>query len=58
MEIILQDFDGTRTVYKTEEPLRDVIGTEQSDMQVTVNKTYVRTEEKDESGRIVYAERN
>jgi hypothetical protein len=57
VEIILRDFDGTRTVYKTEEPLRAVIGTAQSDMQVTVNKTYVRTEERDERGRVIYAER-
>lgn len=57
VEIILRDFDGTRTVYKTDGPLREVIGTAQSDMQVTVNKTYVRTDEKDEQGRLIYAER-
>jgi hypothetical protein len=57
-EIILRDFDGTRTVYRTETPLRNLIATAQSDMEVTVNKMYVRTEETDESGRIIYAEQN
>jgi hypothetical protein len=57
-EVILRDFDGTRTVYKTEAPLRRLIAMAQSDMQVTVNKIYVRTEETDERGRIIYAEQN
>ncbi len=42
---------------KTKIPLRNLIATEQSDMEVTVNKTYVRTDEKDERGRIIYAEK-
>ena len=56
IEIILRDFDGTRTVYKTETPLRNLIATEQSDMVVTVAKTYVLTKETDERGRPIYGE--
>ena len=56
IEIILRDFDGTRTVYKTEPPLRKLIATAQSEMDVMIHKTYVKTEEKDERGRIIYTE--
>jgi len=56
IEIILRDFDGTRTVYKTKPPLRNLIATAQSEMEVMIHKTYVKTEETDESGRIIYAE--
>ena len=55
-EIILRDFDGTRTVYKTETPLRNLISTTQSELEITISKTYVRTEETDDSGRIIYKE--
>lgn len=57
-EVVLRDFDGTRTIFTTELPLRDVIGAAQSDMVVTVNKTYIRTSESDENGRIIYQETN
>ena len=56
-EVILRDFDGSRTVYPVDPPLRNVIHSEQSDGEVRVSKTYVRTEEKDEAGRIIYDER-
>ncbi len=58
IEVLLRDFDGSRTVFRTSLPLRDVIGAAESDMVVTINKTYVRTNETDESGRPIYQERN
>jgi len=57
-QVILRDFDGAKTVFTTELPLRDVISAAQSDMVVTVNKTYVRTAELDDEGRVIYQEQN
>ncbi|HTS77619.1 MAG TPA: hypothetical protein VMG40_15510 [Bryobacteraceae bacterium] len=55
-EVVLRDFDGSRTIFETDLPLRDVISAAQSDMVVTVNKTYIRTAETDERGRVIYQE--
>ncbi len=57
IEVILRDFDGSKTIFPAELPLREVIHFAQTDLGVTVNKSYVRTTEKDDSGRIIYAER-
>ena len=57
IEIILRDFDGSKTIFPTELPLREVIHSAQTDLGITVNKSYVRTAEEDDSGRIIYAER-
>jgi hypothetical protein len=57
IEVVLRDFDGTRTIYPIELPLRDVIHTEQSDLEISVDKIYVRTDERDERGRTIYTER-
>lgn len=56
-EVVLRDFDGSRTIFKTAVPLRDVISAAQSDMEIWVNKTYVRTAETDDGGRVIYQER-
>jgi len=57
IEVLLRDFDGTRTIYPVEPPLREVIHTAQTEFGIDVGKTYVRTEETDEHGRTIYAER-
>jgi hypothetical protein len=57
VEVVLRDFDGTRTIYPVELPLRDVIHTEQTEMEIAVDKIYARTDERDERGRIIYSER-
>jgi hypothetical protein len=57
VEVVLRDFDGTRTLYPTDVPLRDVIHTSEMDLGIEVGKTYVRTAEMDERGRTIYAER-
>jgi hypothetical protein len=57
VEVVLRDFDGTRTIYPAELPLRDMIHTEQTDLEFAVGKIYVRTDERDERGRTIYSER-
>jgi hypothetical protein len=57
VEVVLRDFDGTRTIYPAELPLRDVIHTEQTDLEIAIDKIYVRTDERDERGRTIYSER-
>ena len=57
IEVVLRDFDGSRTIYPTELPLKDVIhAAETADLDTVVGKMYVKTEEKDDQGRVVYAE--
>jgi hypothetical protein len=57
IEVVLRDFDGSRTIYPTELPLRDLIHTaETEDLETVVGKIYAKTEETDEHGRVVYSE--
>ena len=58
VQVVLKDFDGSKTIFPTELPLRDVIHTaETEDLDTVVGKMYLKTEEKDDEGRVVYAER-
>ena len=58
IEVVLRDFDGSRTIYPTEPPLREIIHTaETEDLDTEVAKIYVKTDERDDQGRIVYVER-
>jgi hypothetical protein len=57
IEVVLRDFDGSRTIYPTELPLRDLIQTaEAEDLGTVVGKIYAKTNEMDEHGRLVYTE--
>jgi hypothetical protein len=56
VEVVLRDFDGSRTIFPTELPLQNIIHTEEADLGVSVGKIYVKTDEKDEHGRVVYVE--
>jgi hypothetical protein len=57
IEVVLRDFDGSRTIYPTELPLRNLIHTaETEDLGTVVGKIYAKTEETDEHGRVVYTE--
>jgi hypothetical protein len=57
VDVVLRDFDGSKTIYPTELPLRSIIHTaETQDLGAVVGKIYVKTEEKDDHGRVVYAE--
>lgn len=55
-EVILRDFDGSRTVYPTSFPLKEVIHRIEQEFGIEVGKIYVRTTETDAYGRIIYAE--
>ena len=56
-EVVLRDFDGSRTIYPTELPLRDLIqSAETEDLGTVVGKVYAKTDERDEHGRIIYTE--
>jgi len=57
IEVVLRDFDGSRTIYPTELPLRNLIHTaETEDLETVVGKIYAKTEETDDHGRVVYTE--
>jgi hypothetical protein len=58
VDVVLRDFDGSKTIFPTELPLKNVIHTADSDLVTVVEKLYVKTEEKDDSGRVVYAEQH
>jgi hypothetical protein len=57
VDVVLQDFDGSTTIYPAELPLRELINTaETEDLDTVVGKTYAKTDETDDHGRIIYAE--
>ena len=57
VEVLLRDFDGSRTIFPAKLPLKNVIHTsEVQDLEAEVGKIYARTEEKDEHGRVIYTE--
>ena len=56
VEVVLQDFDGSKTIFPTELPLRDIIAAADTDLETVVEKIYMKTDEKDDQGRVVYAE--
>ena len=48
IEVVLRDFDGSRTIYPTELPLKTIIHTaETEDLGTVVGKNYEKTDEKD-----------
>ena len=58
IEVILQDFDGSRTIYPAELPLQDLIqNAETEDLGTVVGKVYTKTDETDAHGRVIYTER-
>jgi hypothetical protein len=56
VEVVLRDLDGSKTIFPTELPLKDIIAAAQTDFEIVEDKIYVKTDEKDEQGRVVYAE--
>jgi DNA-binding MarR family transcriptional regulator len=55
---VLRDFDGSKTIYPTELPLRELIDTaETEDLDTVVGKIYAKTNETDHHGRVIYAVR-
>ncbi len=48
MEVVLRDFDGSRTIFPTTLPLKDIISAVQTDLAAVAGKAYVKTEEMDD----------
>jgi hypothetical protein len=57
-EVVLKDFDGTKTIYPSRMPLPELISNDNTDEGVPVRRRYGKTDQRDEHGRIVYDERN
>jgi hypothetical protein len=57
-EVVLKDFDGTRTIYPANLPLPELIAQGDTDEDILVNHRYAKTDQRDEHGRTVYVERN
>jgi hypothetical protein len=58
VDVVLRDFDGSKTIFPIELPLKYFIHTADADLETVVEKRYVKTEEKDDHGRVVYAEQH
>lgn len=56
VKVVLRDFDGSRTIFPTTLPLKDILSAVESDLGAVAGKVYAKTDEKDDQGRIVYAE--
>jgi hypothetical protein len=56
VEVVLRDFDGSKTIFPTELPLKDIMATADTGFETVEGKIYVKTDEKDDQGRVVYAE--
>ncbi len=56
VEVVLRDFDGSRTIFPTELPLRPILQNTETDLGVAEGKLYVKTDETDDHGRAVYVE--
>jgi len=57
-EVVLKDFDGTRTIYPANVPLPELIAQGDTDEGILVKRRYAKTDLRDEHGRTVYVERN
>jgi hypothetical protein len=57
VEVVLKDFDDSKTIFSTTLPLKDIISNVETDLGAAAGKVYVKTNEKDDQGRVVYAER-
>jgi hypothetical protein len=57
-EVVLKDFDGTRTIYPAKMPLPEVLSNSDTDEGILVTRSYVKTDQRDDHGRPIYAERN
>jgi hypothetical protein len=57
-EVVLRDFDGTKTIYPAKMPLPELISNSDADEGVLVTRSYAKTDQRDENGRTVYVERD
>jgi hypothetical protein len=56
VDVVLQDFDGSRTIVSTDVPLPETIRNTETDLGLAVGKIYVKTNALDDHGRVVYNE--
>jgi hypothetical protein len=57
-EVVLKDFDGTKSIYPGKMPLPSMISNDDTDEGILVMRRYAKTDQQDEHGRTVYVERN
>jgi len=57
-EVLLKDFDGTKTLYTAKMPLPELISNDDTDEGILVTRFYAKTDQRDEQGRTVYVERD
>ena len=57
-EVVLSDFDGTKTVYPAKMPLPELISSDETDEGILVTRHYAKTNQRDEHGRTLYVERH
>jgi hypothetical protein len=57
-EVVLMDFDGTKTICPAKLPLPQMISNGDADEGILIMRSYAKTDQRDEHGRTVYVERN
>ena len=57
-EVVLRDFDGTKTIYTEKMPLPELISYGDTDEGILLRRRYAKTDQRDEHGRPIYVERN
>lgn len=57
-EVVLTDFDGTKTIYTEKMPLPELISYGDADEGILLRHRYAKTDQRDEHGRPIYVERN
>lgn len=57
-EVVLRDFDGTKTIYPSMMPLPELISNDNTDEGIPVRRRYGKTDQRDEHGRTIYDECN
>jgi len=58
LNVVLRDFDGTETIYPAGALLPEVISTGDTDSGIFITRSYVKTDAKDEEGRVIYRQQN
>jgi hypothetical protein len=57
-EVVLRDFDGTKTIYPAKMPFPELLSNSDTEEGILVIRSYARTDQRDRHGRTVYVERN
>jgi hypothetical protein len=57
-EVVLTDFDGTKSIYPAKIPLPEIISNGDADEGILIMRRYAKTDQRDKRGRTVYVECN